>query len=86
MNAGRDCKLSSIYFIDYLYNLLIVIAKVGCIGNCLQVNRVGMYLLLSLDYKGILYKTTSLLSKLLPIILPLRIYLLYSVSRIQVLL
>ena len=86
MNAGHDRRLSPIYFIDCPYNLLIVIIKAGYIRNYLRVNRVGIYLLLSLDYKGILYKTTSLLLKLLPIILPLRIYLLYLVSRIQVLL
>ena len=86
MNAGRDRRLSPIYFIDYPYDLLIVIAKAGRIGNCLRVNGVGIYLLLSLDYKGILYKTTSLPSKLLSIILPLRTYLPYSVSRIYILL
>ena len=58
-----------------------VIAKAGRIGNCLRVNGVGMYLLLSLDCNRILYKTTSLPSKLLPIILPLRTYLPHSVYR-----
>ena len=86
VNAGRDRRLSPIYFIDCPCDLLIVITKAGRIGNCLRVNGVGIYLLLSLDYKGILYKTTSLPSKLLPIIFPLSIYLPYSVSRIQVLL
>ena len=86
MNAGQDRRLSPIYFINCLYNLLIVTIKVGYIENYLQMNRVEIYLLLSLDYKGILYKTTLLLLKLLPIILPLRIYLLYLVSRIQILL
>ena len=63
-----------------------VITKAGRIGNYLRVNGVGIYLLLSLDCNRILYKTTSPPSKLLPIILPLRTYLPYSVNRIRVLL
>ena len=80
-------RLSPIYFIDCFYNLLIVITKAGRIRNYLQVNRVEIYLLPSLDYKGILYKTTSLSIETPTYNITLKyISPVYSVSRIQVLL